>query len=192
MEVTVAITSVRMPARAIITLSTDIPITEFSFPGGMIKVVRDSDGYIESRNYLRSHDWEDSYLRAGESTTVIFPYYADKAPYTVYAEVPVYPGGSAGANLSKADCYPIANAYKGDWYWFSVYRNSAGVWGNSVCPCLGKSYSYGYYYGLQCVYSYYNQIAVEPEQVINDTYMFVPYYGYNQPFWRSPALYTIN
>jgi len=168
MEMTVTITSVKVPARAEMLLADDGPTAEFSLGVGRIVVVRDGDDYIEVRRTFPG--W---YFQAGEVVTLIFNYNAAEAPYKVYGEVSVAaaPLPEEGARICRADCSVVGDAT--GWYIFELYISDYDY---AYCPpsvCHDPVGSYNYF------------LAVEPGHVITDI-------EDSQPYWRSPALYTIN
>jgi len=180
MEVTATITSVRIPALAAMLKLEDQPNTEFNIGSGRIVVVRDSDGYIEARKGFPPYS-DVGDLKAGAVAIFTVPYYTDRAPYTIYTEVRVQ--RADGTKICRADCSLVADST--EWYLIDARLNlppgSPGLSQSLICPIS------------VCTVGYYiNTIAVEPEHVIIDDEEWPDFYEMDTPFWRSPALYTIN
>ncbi|MCX6720629.1 MAG: fibronectin type III domain-containing protein [Candidatus Staskawiczbacteria bacterium] len=104
-ETSVSVSSVRIPERALMvpwSATTDFKI------GNAIITARDKDGVLKN-----SMAFSSGWMQNGSAVTFSFTYSADKAPYHIYAEVPVT---AQGANIiCKADCTPVA-ANSG-WYY---------------------------------------------------------------------------
>ncbi len=125
-EVTVTITGVQLPQRAIIMSMPED--TKFYIPDSRIIITRHSDGAIMGVGNLSSNQ-----LKMDSSTTIAFPYSGVLAPYDIYAEVKV--NTTVGTTVCDAGCGTVTSG--ADWaYLFgdSLYYFYGSSWFKASCP----------------------------------------------------------
>jgi len=181
MELTVTITSLKVPERAAMILANDPPSVEFGFDNSRITVVRNSNTSIVGAkwfNFVQSFPGTNSFqhpMYAGATVTFNFPYDATAAPYNVYAEIET--SGQGGSTIYKADCTLVPG--NSGWYWLytSAYYNNFA----NIASCPNPPFT-GSYLGFIAV------DTTNPQHFVRD----IGAGGGWTYFWRSPALFTIN
>ena len=173
-EVTVTITSVKIPVRAGMILAPNRPNTEFFIPRAYFTIVDKNDDVATRLPTFASASW---FTLAKNVTKIItFPYDANYAPYTLNVETKTsFP---VGWDLCTAGCsrIPLNSGY----YIFlehpKFFNSDSATWDYAPCPnsCAGGS-------------GYEHNIALSPENVFQDTVWGNSSYRY----WRSPPLLTI-
>jgi hypothetical protein len=158
MELTVTITSVKIPERAAMIFAPDRPNTEFAIGRGRIAVRKNSDGSLMGYGGTTPSHWGRYYvggiLEKDTVTTVTFPYDSNSA-YNVDAEVRVKPASVLDTVGCRPDCTPISGGYIAysydvpvpseneiDTYWALYYYSTEyNSWSIGGCPaslCLGN------------------------------------------------------
>ena len=174
-EVTVTITSVKIPERAGMILAPNRPNTEFMIPRAYFTIVDKNDAVARRLPGASSGSYYN--LLSGLTEIITFPYNALFAPYTLNVEAMTPSSPDTYYNVCAADCSTISK--NSGYYTFQAYpkfRKLDSAFDYITCPnmCAGGS---GYEYN----------IALSPENVFQDTVWGNSSYRY----WRSPPLLTI-
>jgi len=186
MEVTVTITSMKIPQRAGAALAPDRPNTEFRINNMRITVVNRDDDVV-------ARSWFN--IQAGTEATVYFPYDNTKTPYHIYLEHRAYgpangyglPEGEEGVIMCRADCSNVVDApgvVADEWFYlggveYSSCQPSYDPSCHASCPYPACSASY------DPVFVNLDGLAVDPVNVIWSPYD-------DDYVWRSPVLFTID
>ena len=182
MELTVDITNVKIPSRAVAAMATDRPDTEFKFGGGRIVVVEhsgnsgdinNSSGYIRARGNLKKSG-VNAGVQAQTSATLYFLYDDTRAPYYIYVEssvISVATGDGSNQQICRSDCSNVIDN-PGSWYFTYVTYWNSSSWIAAYCP-------------NSCQERYNDQIGFDPQNIILDP-------ADNAHYWRSPDIFVIN